>query len=181
MASLHDKNNPQTIRPILHTDFFLTFSTVLKTDRLPNPLTDISLTKSHPYSVCYTYVHHWHYCSRCRVYQQQLEPFRSSFNCWPFNFLTRQPQQSLFCLGRSFYIYIYKKLHYFYSSKTVRKQQDETPISFHFWIITAKHLRWRSNRVAKRTFVYRCQWRAHTFFNVFKVKTILIATFLGTV
>ena len=55
MASLHDKNNPQTIRSILHTDFFLTFSTVLKTDRLPNPLTDISLTTSHPYLVCSTY------------------------------------------------------------------------------------------------------------------------------
>lgn len=130
MASLHDKNNPQTIRPILHTDFFLTFSTVLKTDRLPNPLTDISLTTSHPYSVCSTYT--TDIIVADRVYQQQLEPFCSSFNCWPFNFLTRQPQQFLFCLGRSFYTY--KKLHYFYSSETLRKQQDETPISFHFWI-----------------------------------------------
>ena len=48
------------------------------------------------------HLHHWHYCGRCRVYQQQLEPFCSSFNCWHFNFLTRQPQQFLFCLGRSF-------------------------------------------------------------------------------
>lgn len=136
MASLHDKNNPQTIRPILHTDFFLTFSTVLKTDRLPNPLTDISLTTSHPYSVCSTYT--TDIIVADRVYQQQLEPFCSSFNCWPFNVLTRQPQQFLFCLGRSFYTY--KTLHYFYSSETLRKQQDETPISFHFWIITAKHL-----------------------------------------